>query len=56
MGEGEIVTRQAARTRLRRALVVNALAKPVNLVVPAAVVVAAVATGAGWLVAVAAVT
>lgn len=47
---GEEIT----RARLRRALVVNALTKPVNLAVPTVVVAAALAVGTWWLVAVAA--
>ena len=47
----ELVT----RTDLRRALVVNAVTKPVNVAVPAAVVVAALGLGASWLLVVAAV-
>jgi hypothetical protein len=47
----ELVT----RTDLRRALVVNAATKPVNVAVPAAVVVAGVALGVSWLIVVAAV-
>jgi ABC-type phosphate transport system auxiliary subunit len=41
------------RQRLQRELVVNAVTKPVNIAVPAAGVVAAIAIGALWLVAVA---
>jgi len=41
------------RTDLRRGLVVNALTKPINVVVPAAVAVAALLIGVTWLVAVA---
>lgn len=41
------------RDDLRRALVVNALTKPLNLLVPALVVVTASLLGAGWLAAVA---
>jgi hypothetical protein len=37
------------RAELRRALVLNALAHPVNVLVPAAVLVAAVLVGASWL-------
>ena len=44
----------ATREQLRRALIVNALTKPVNVIVPAAVVVAGLLVGAGWLLAVAA--
>ncbi len=47
----ELVT----RTDLRRALVVNAVTKPLNVAVPAAVVVAGLAIGVGWLIVVAAV-
>jgi prefoldin subunit 5 len=47
----ELVT----RTDLRRALVVNAVTKPVNVAVPAAVVVAGLALGVSWLIVVAAV-
>jgi archaellum component FlaC len=47
----ELVT----RTELRRALVVNAVTKPLNVAVPAAVVVAALGVGASWLLVVAAV-
>ncbi len=43
------------RSDLRRALVVNALTKPLNIAVPAAVVVAAILVGTGWLFVVAAV-
>jgi len=43
------------RTDLRRGLVVNALTKPINVVVPAAVAVAALLIGVTWLIAVAAV-
>ena len=50
MAEGrELVT----RADLRRGLVVNALTKPINVVVPAAVAVAALLIGATWLLAVA---
>ena len=38
-----------SRGRLGRALVVNALTKPVNVLVPAAVLAAAALTGAAWL-------
>jgi hypothetical protein len=41
------------RTDLRRALALNALTKPLNVLVPAVVVVAASLLGAAWLVAVA---
>jgi hypothetical protein len=41
------------REDLRRALVVNALTKPLNVLVPALVVVAGSVLGAGWLAAVA---
>jgi len=41
------------RTDLRRGLVVNALTKPINVVVPAAVAVAALLIGASWLIVVA---
>src|SRR2546421_12664851 len=41
------------RTDLRRSLVVNALTKPINVVVPAAVAVAALLIGAAWLIVVA---
>jgi prefoldin subunit 5 len=51
MADKELVT----RTDLRRALVVNAVTKPVNVAVPAVVVVAGLALGASWLVIVAAV-
>jgi hypothetical protein len=44
------------RTDLRRALVVNAVTKPVNVAVAAAVVVAGLALSATWLIIVAAVT
>ncbi len=47
----ELVT----RTDLRRALVVNAVTKPVNVAVPSAVVVAGLALGVSWLIVVAAV-
>ncbi len=47
----ELVT----RTDLRRALVVNAITKPVNVAVPAAVAVAALGLGVSWLIVVAAV-
>ena len=47
--------REVTRTALRRALVVNALTKPVNVIVPTLVVVGAVAVGATWLFAVAAI-
>jgi hypothetical protein len=40
---------QPTRGRLGRALVVNALTKPINVVVPAAVLVAAALVGAAWL-------
>src|SRR2546423_15384963 len=43
------------RTDLRRGLIVNALTKPINVVVPAAVAVAALLIGVTWLIAVAAV-
>jgi len=39
-----------SRSDLRRALVVNALASPVNVLVPTAVVIAGVMIGAPWLV------
>jgi hypothetical protein len=45
----ELVT----RSDLRRALAVNAVTRPVNVAVPAAVVVAAILLDAGWLVAIA---
>jgi len=38
-----------SRTELRRALVLNALVHPVNVLVPAAVLVAAAVFGAAWL-------
>jgi len=41
------------RTDLRRGLVINALTKPINVVVPAAVVVAGLLIGVTWLIAVA---
>ena len=41
------------RSELQRSLVVNALTKPLNVLVPAAVVVAGIVLGALWLVAVA---
>ena len=44
---------QVTRTDLRRGLFVNALTKPVNVVVPAAVAVAGLLIGVTWLVAVA---
>ena len=47
---GDLVT----RSDLRRALAVNAVTRPVNVAVPAAVVVAALLLDAGWLVAIAA--
>src|SRR3954454_24987141 len=47
--ERQLVT----RTDLRRGLVVNALTKPINVVVPAAVAVAALLIGVTWLIAVA---
>jgi hypothetical protein len=47
----ELVT----RADLRRGLIVNALSKPINVVVPAAVIVAALLIGVTWLIAVAAV-
>jgi hypothetical protein len=40
---------QASRSDLRRALVVNALASPVNVLVPTAVLIAGVSIGAWWL-------
>jgi hypothetical protein len=46
---------EITRVGLRRALMVNALTKPVNLAVPTAVVVVALVLGTWWLVAVAAV-
>ena len=45
----ELVT----RSDLRRALAVNAVTRPVNVAVPAAVVVAALLLDASWLVAIA---
>ena len=48
-GERQLVT----RGDLRRSLVVNALTKPINVVVPAAVAVAALLIGAAWLIVVA---
>jgi hypothetical protein len=48
--------RLASRSDLRRALVVNALASPVNVLVPTAVLIAGVMLGAWWLVVVALVT
>jgi hypothetical protein len=47
--ERQLVT----RTDLRRGLVVNALTKPINVVVPAAVTVVALLIGVTWLIAVA---
>src|SRR2546421_9242802 len=47
----ELVT----RADLRRGLIVNALTKPINVVVPAAVIVAALLIGVTWLIVVAAV-
>ena len=44
-----VAGKEITRTDLRRALAVNALTKPVNVLVPAAVVVAAVIIGAWWL-------
>ncbi len=41
--------RSSSRGELQRALVVNALIHPVNVLVPAGVVVAGVLTGAAWL-------
>jgi hypothetical protein len=46
-------SRSVSRSDLRRALVVNALASPVNVLVPTAVLIAAVLLGAWWLAAVA---
>jgi hypothetical protein len=46
---------EITRAHLRRALVVNALTKPVNLAVPTVIVAAALVLGTWWLVAVAAV-
>jgi hypothetical protein len=46
----------ATRRELQRALALNAATKPVNVVVPAAVVVAGLLAGATWLLAVAFVT
>ncbi|HEX3318969.1 MAG TPA: hypothetical protein VHR88_13180 [Solirubrobacteraceae bacterium] len=43
------------RSSLQRSLAINALTKPLNVIVPAAVVVAGIVLGALWLVAVAAV-
>jgi hypothetical protein len=49
MGRADLVT----RSDLRRALAVNAVTRPVNVLVPAAVVVAALLLGVPWLIAVA---
>jgi hypothetical protein len=49
MGRRELVT----RSDLRRALMVNALSKPLNVAVPAGVLVAGLLLGTGWLVPVA---
>jgi hypothetical protein len=46
--------KQVTRSDLQRALVVNALTKPVNVAVPAVVAVAALLAGATWLLVVAA--
>jgi uncharacterized protein YhaN len=45
--------RHVSRTDLRRALVVNALASPVNVLVPTGVLIAGVLIGVSWLAAVA---
>ena len=47
--------KEITRSTLQRALIGNALTKPVNVIVPAIVVVAGLVIGASWLVAVAAV-
>jgi hypothetical protein len=44
-----VAGKEITRTDLRRALVVNAATKPVNVLVPAAVAVAAIIIGAWWL-------
>jgi hypothetical protein len=44
-----VAGKEITRTDLRRALAINALTKPVNVLVPAAVAVAAVIIGAWWL-------
>lgn len=46
-------SKEITRSTLQRALVANALSKPVNVVVPAIVVVAGLVIGATWLLAVA---
>lgn len=47
--------KEVTRASLQRALVVNALTKPLNVIVAASLVVVAVAVGASWLILVAAV-
>jgi hypothetical protein len=49
MARGDLVT----RSDLRRALMVNAMTKPVNVAVPAGVLVAGLLLGTGWLIPVA---
>jgi hypothetical protein len=48
-----VADKSVTRSELQRSLVVNALTKPLNVLVPAAVVVAGIVLGALWLVAVA---
>jgi phosphatidylglycerophosphate synthase len=48
-----VADKPVTRSELQRSLVVNALTKPLNVLVPAAVVVAGIVLGALWLVAVA---
>jgi hypothetical protein len=50
-----VANKPVTRSELQRSLVVNALTKPLNVIVPAAVVVAGIVLGALWLIAVAAV-
>jgi len=48
-----VAGKEATRSELQRSLLVNAMTKPLNVLVPAAVVVAGIALGAYWLIAVA---
>jgi hypothetical protein len=49
-----VAEKPVTRTQLRRSLMANALTKPVNVLVPAAVAVAGIVLGAWWLIAIAA--
>jgi len=48
-----VAGKEVTRSELQRSLLVNAMTKPLNVLVPAAVVVAGIALGAYWLIAVA---